>query len=101
VERDPELRAAIQQHNDLMDECERNPDPALMPLVKRTYIQTAPKPLIFFQCRKGYSQHQGLLRHFWPAHLNDRQCNSCDDGMVFLHQMYWQNHVAAVHRLYT
>jgi uncharacterized protein DUF3435 len=33
VERDPELHTAIQQHSDLVDECERNPDPALIPPV--------------------------------------------------------------------
>jgi hypothetical protein len=27
VGRDPELHTAIQQHSDLVDECERNPDP--------------------------------------------------------------------------
>jgi hypothetical protein len=67
----------------------------------RAHIQTAPKPNICFQCGKGYSQHRGLLRHFRPAHLNDRKCNFCDDGMEFLHQMHWQNHAAAVHRLHT
>ena len=36
----------------------------------RKHIQTSPKSVICFQCGKGYSQHQGLLRHFRPAHLN-------------------------------
>jgi hypothetical protein len=67
----------------------------------RKHIQTSPKPVICFQCGKGYSQHQGLLRHFRPAHLNDRKCNFCDDDMEFLHQMHWQIHAETVHRLHT
>ncbi|OXV06240.1 hypothetical protein Egran_05994 [Elaphomyces granulatus] len=67
----------------------------------RKHIQTSPKPVICFQCGKGYSQHQGFLRHFPPAHLNDRKCNFCDDDMEFLHQMHWQIHAETVHRLHT
>lgn len=59
-----------------------------------------PKPTVCFQCGKKYSQYQGLLRHFRPAHLNDRKCKRCE-GMEFLLQMHWQRHVADVHRLKT
>jgi hypothetical protein len=41
------------------------------------------------------------VRHFRNKHLPDRQCNFCDDGEIFLHQMHLQNHAAAVHRLVT
>jgi Protein of unknown function (DUF3435) len=57
------------------------------------------KPLVCFQCGKKYSQHQSLLRHFRPIHMNDRRCTSCADGMEYLEQMHWQCHVAAVHKL--
>ncbi|EED20923.1 C2H2 finger domain protein, putative [Talaromyces stipitatus ATCC 10500] len=65
------------------------------------HVKTARKPLICFQCGKKFSQHQSLLRHFRPKHLNDQMCNFCADGKEYLEQMHWQNHAAAVHRLNT
>ncbi|KAH8696361.1 putative C2H2 finger domain protein [Talaromyces proteolyticus] len=56
---------------------------------------------VCFQCGKEYAQKSSLLRHFRPAHLNDRQCNSCNDGWEHLEQMHWQRHIEAVHHLRT
>ncbi|KUL81629.1 hypothetical protein ZTR_10596 [Talaromyces verruculosus] len=68
---------------------------------EQEHIRTAKKPLICFQCGKKFTQHQSLLRHFRPKHLNDQMCNFCADGMEYLERMHWRNHAAAVHRLKT
>ncbi|KUL83660.1 hypothetical protein ZTR_11050 [Talaromyces verruculosus] len=68
---------------------------------EQEHIRTAKKPCICFQCGKKFTQHQSLLRHFRPKHLNDQVCNFCADGMEYLERMHWQNHAAAVHRLKT
>jgi hypothetical protein len=68
---------------------------------EQEHIRTAKKPLICFQCGKKFTQHQSLLRHFRPKHLNDQVCNFCADGMEYLERMHWQNHAAAVHGLKT
>ncbi|EED14738.1 conserved hypothetical protein [Talaromyces stipitatus ATCC 10500] len=70
------------------------------------------KPIVCFQCFgnrllpehkrvKKWSRPDATVRHFQDKHLADRQCNFCDDGEIFLHQMHLQNHAAAVHRLVT
>jgi hypothetical protein len=56
---------------------------------------------VCFQCSKKYTAKSSLLRHFRPAHLNDRRCNSCNDGWEHLEQIHWQRHIEAVHQLRT
>jgi hypothetical protein len=58
------------------------------------------KPVVCFQCCKGYSDHNGVKRHFRASHLKDRKCNSCDDT-EFHHQMHIQAHAHLVHQLRT
>ncbi|KUL81310.1 hypothetical protein ZTR_09549 [Talaromyces verruculosus] len=72
----------------------------------------AEKPIICFQCfgKQSLPEHKRIqkwsrpdatVRHFRSTHLRDRQCNFCNDGEIFLHQMHLQYHAAAVHRLVT
>lgn len=68
---------------------------------KRKYKQQEEENWICFQCGKEYTQKSSLLRHFQPAHLNDRRCNSCNDGWEYLEQKSWQRHIEAVHQLRT
>ncbi|RDK41021.1 hypothetical protein M752DRAFT_284523 [Aspergillus phoenicis ATCC 13157] len=39
------------------------------------HIKKEIKPQVCFQCRKKYSDHYGLRKHFKMSHLQDRKCN--------------------------
>ncbi|KAH8691891.1 putative C2H2 finger domain protein [Talaromyces proteolyticus] len=68
---------------------------------QRKYKQKEEEVWTCFQCGKKYTKKSSLLRHFRPAHLNDRRCNSCNDGWEHLEQMHWQRHIDEVHHLRT
>jgi hypothetical protein len=53
------------------------------------------------KCVQVWSRYDATVRLFQDKHLQDQQCNFCDDGEIFLHQMHFQRHAEAVHRLIT
>ena len=60
-------------------------------------VKSAAKPVVCFQCKKRYSDHYGVMRHFRALHLQDPKCNACE--VQFQHKMHIQNHAQVVHRL--
>jgi hypothetical protein len=78
----------------------------------KEHILNAGEPKRCFQCFgnrllpehkrvQAWSRPDATVRHFRDKHLQDRQCNFCDDGETFFHQMHFQRHAEAVHRLVT
>lgn len=64
-------------------------------------VESAARPVVCFQCKKGYSDHYGVKRHFRNSYLKDRKCNACDDKVLFHHEMHLRRHAQEVHRLRT
>ncbi|KAE8148498.1 hypothetical protein BDV25DRAFT_168391 [Aspergillus avenaceus] len=62
-------------------------------------INPLQRPLMCFQCKKQYSDHNGVKRHFRISHLKDRRCNSCDLSLE--HEMHLRRHAQEIHRLCT
>ncbi|KAL1873654.1 hypothetical protein Plec18167_006171 [Paecilomyces lecythidis] len=74
------------------------------------HIKEETKPRKCFQCfgnrqlpdhcrMKTWSEYKSVVRHFRTTHLNDRQCNYCEEQLF--HEMHLRRHAEAVHRLAT
>ena len=71
------------------------------PVKLENNVESAARPVVCFQCKKDYSDHYGVKRHFRNLHLQDCKCNACDDEVLFQHEMHLQRHAQVVHRLCT